>query len=155
DNIAFGLKSKGVPAAERANIVSHFVELVGLAQFTDYYPNTLSGGMRQRVGLGRALAIDPAVLLMDEPFGALDAQTRESMQSALNEIWMKNSKTILFITHDIREAIYLSDRVLVMAGRPSEIVLNLTIDLPRPRARHSSRFKEYEAMLEAALVGDP
>jgi NitT/TauT family transport system ATP-binding protein len=108
--------------------------------------------MRQRVGLGRALAIDPAVLLMDEPFGALDAQTRETMQNALSDIWMKTAKTILFITHDIREAVFLSDRVIVMAGRPSTIVLDLTIDLPRPRSRHSTKFQEYEAALERAIV---
>ncbi|OFV80155.1 MAG: hypothetical protein A2W26_01625 [Acidobacteria bacterium RBG_16_64_8] len=133
---------------------AHLVELVGLRSFADYYPNRLSGGMRQRVGLGRALAVDPAVLLMDEPFGALDAQTRDAMQNALSEIWLKTKKTVLFITHDIREAIFLSDRVLVLAGRPSQIALDLAIDLPRPRSRHDASFQKKEQMLELALGGD-
>jgi NitT/TauT family transport system ATP-binding protein len=97
------------------------------------------------------LAIDPSVLLMDEPFGALDAQTRESMQKALADIWQATKKTVLFITHDIREAVYLSDRVLVMSGRPANVSLELTIDLPRPRNRHDSKFQEYELQLERAI----
>ena len=152
-NIGFGLRSMGVPAGERKRRVAHFVDLVGLKNFADYYPNRLSGGMRQRVGLGRALAVDPAVLLMDEPFGALDAQTREAMQNALAEIWIKTAKTVLFITHDIREAIFLSDRVLVLAGRPSRIVLDLPIGLPRPRSRHDGKFQEKEQALERAIGG--
>jgi NitT/TauT family transport system ATP-binding protein len=127
------------------------VELVGLSRFIDYYPNRLSGGMRQRVGLGRAFAIEPAVLLMDEPLGALDSQTRETMQIALAEIWMRTRKTVLFVTHDIREAVYLSDRVLVLSGRPSEVVLDLAIELPRPRARHSPEFQELELTLERKI----
>ncbi|MCB1492262.1 MAG: ABC transporter ATP-binding protein, partial [Rhodobiaceae bacterium] len=107
-NIAFGLKAKGVPRAKREEIARKYVELVGLTGFEEYHPNRLSGGMRQRVGLARALAIEPAALLMDEPFGALDAQTREAMQNALADISAKTRNTILFITHDIREAIYLS-----------------------------------------------
>jgi len=154
-NIGFGLKSMGIPAEERKRRVAHFVDLVGLKNFADYYPNRLSGGMRQRVGLGRALAVDPLVLLMDEPFGALDAQTRDAMQNALSEIWLKTRKTVLFITHDIREAIFLSDRVLVLAGRPSQIVLDLPIELPRPRSRHDARFQEKEQILELALGGRP
>ncbi|MBI4294262.1 MAG: ABC transporter ATP-binding protein [Betaproteobacteria bacterium] len=150
-NIGFGLKSMGIPADERDQRIAHFVDLVGLKNFADYYPNRLSGGMRQRVGLGRALAVDPAVLLMDEPFGALDAQTRDAMQNALSEIWLKTRKTVLFITHDIREAIFLSDRVLVLAGRPSEVALDLKIELPRPRSRHDAKFQEYERTLELAL----
>ena len=151
DNIAFGLKSAGVPKAERARRVAHYVDLVGLSRFTDYYPNRLSGGMRQRVGLGRAFAIEPAGLLMDEPLGALDSQTRETMQIALGEIWLRARKTVLFVTHDIREAIYLSDRVLVLSGRPSEVVLDLAIDLPRPRDRHASIFQELERTLEHSI----
>jgi NitT/TauT family transport system ATP-binding protein len=107
--------------------------------------------MRQRVGIARALAIEPSVLLMDEPFGALDAQTRESMQKALGDIWQATKKTVLFITHDIREAVYLSDRVLVMSGRPAVISLELTIELPRPRNRHDGKFQDYEQRLERAI----
>jgi len=152
-NIAFGLKAKGVPKAEREAIARRYVDLVGLGGFEEYHPNRLSGGMRQRVGLARALAIEPAVLLMDEPFGALDAQTREAMQNALGDIWATTGNTILFITHDIREAIYLSDRVLVLAGRPAELSHELKVDLPRPRHRHDPTFQAYEARLEAAISG--
>ena len=150
-NVAFGLRSKGVPADQRQSISQRYVELVGLAGFENYHPYRLSGGMRQRVGLARALAVEPSVLLMDEPFGALDAQTRETMQIALAEIWQATRKTVLFITHDIREAIYLSDRVLVLTGRPSTISLELTIDLPRPRNRHDAQFQDYERRLEQAI----
>jgi NitT/TauT family transport system ATP-binding protein len=152
-NIKFGLKSKGLSRAEREALARKYVNLVGLAGFEDYHPYRLSGGMRQRVGLARALAIEPAALLMDEPFGALDAQTREAMQAALSEIWDKTRNTILFITHDIREAIYLSDRVLVLSGRPASLTLELTVDLLRPRHRHDPIFQQYEATLEAALGG--
>ena len=154
-NIAFGLKAKGVPRAKREEIARKYVELVGLTGFEEYHPNRLSGGMRQRVGLARALAIEPAALLMDEPFGALDAQTREAMQNALADISAKTRNTILFITHDIREAIYLSDRVIVLTGRPAVISHELIVDLPRPRLRHDPVFQDYEARLEAAVGGKP
>jgi ABC-type nitrate/sulfonate/bicarbonate transport system ATPase subunit len=152
-NVAFGLRSKGVPATERDATARKYVQLVGLGGFESYHPYRLSGGMRQRVGLARALAIEPAALLMDEPFGALDAQTRESMQQALAEIWERTRKTVLFITHDIREAIYLSDRVLVLSGRPANLSLELAIALPRPRDRHDERFQTYELQLEQAIGG--
>ena len=151
DNVAFGLQSKRVPAAQRQALAQKYVELVGLKGFETYYPYRLSGGMRQRVGLARALAIEPAALLMDEPFGALDAQTRETMQAALGEIWERTCNTILFITHDIREAIFLSDRVLVLSGRPATVSLELNVDLPRPRDRHQEVFQEYELLLENAI----
>lgn len=151
-NIEFGLRSKGVPAAERRKIAQRYVNLVGLAGFEKYHAYRLSGGMRQRVGIARALAIDPSVLLMDEPFGALDAQTRESMQKALADIWQTTRKTVLFITHDIREAVYLSDRVLVMNGRPANIALELEIDLARPRNRHDVEFQDYELQLERTIA---
>ena len=141
----------GVGAVERTRRAMGYVELVGLLQFATYFPSQLSGGMRQRVGIGRALAIDPAILLMDEPFGALDSQTREDMQSALNEIWQRTHKTVLFITHDIREAVFLSDRILVLGNRPSQITLELRIDLPRPRSRRSPEFQHYEDVLEEAI----
>jgi ABC-type nitrate/sulfonate/bicarbonate transport system ATPase subunit len=150
-NVAFGLRSKGVPATERDATARKYVQLVGLGGFESYHPYRLSGGMRQRVGLARALAIEPAALLMDEPFGALDAQTRESMQKALEDIWEATKKTVLFITHDIREAIYLADRVLVMSGRPATISLELTVDLPRPHNRHDAKFQDYERQLEQAI----
>ena len=150
-NIAFGLNSKGIPKEEQTRLARKYVNLVGLTGFEDYHPHRLSGGMRQRVGLARALAIEPSALLMDEPFGALDAQTREAMQNALSDIWNKTRNTILFITHDIREAIYLSDRVLVMSGRPAKVSFELAIDLPRPRHRHEAVFQDFEARLEAAI----
>jgi ABC-type nitrate/sulfonate/bicarbonate transport system ATPase subunit len=150
-NIEFGLRSKGLPAAERRSTAQRYVNLVGLSGFENFHPYRLSGGMRQRVGIARALAIDPSVLLMDEPFGALDAQTRESMQKALADIWQATKKTVLFITHDIREAIYLADRVLVMSGRPASVSLELTIDLARPRNRHDEKFQDFERRLEQAI----
>lgn len=150
-NVAFGLGSQGLPKNERSARARKYVDLVGLTGFENYHPHRLSGGMRQRVGLARALAIEPSALLMDEPFGALDAQTREAMQIALSDIWSKTRNTILFITHDIREAVYLSDRVLVMNGRPAVVSLELNIDLPRPRRKHDAAFQKYEAELEAAI----
>lgn len=154
NNIAFGLKSKGMPKAERIALARKYVELVGLSGFEDYHPHRLSGGMRQRVGLARALAIEPSVLLMDEPFGALDAQTREAMQAALGDITMKTKSTVLFITHDIREAIYLSDRILVMSGRPAQVTFEVKVALPKPRLRHHATFQELELTLESALGSD-
>ena len=153
-NIAFGLRSQGVSKAETAERAAKYVDLVGLSKFADYYPNRLSGGMRQRVGLGRALAIEPSVLLMDEPFGALDALTRETMQRALAEIWQQTRKTVLFITHDIEEAVFLSDRVLVLNGHPSRIVCELGIDLPRARDRNEPQFQTYVRQLDDAIRGN-
>lgn len=151
DNVAFGLQSKGMGRTERRAIAQKYVDLVGLTGFETYYIHRLSGGMRQRVGLARALAVEPAALLMDEPFGALDAQTRETMQAALSEIWERTKKTILFVTHDIREAVYLSDRVIVLSGRPATVSLELTIDLDRPRNRHDAKFQKFEHELEVAI----
>lgn len=150
-NIEFGLKSMGVPKSERKRRVADCIELVGLSDFCNYYPNRLSGGMQQRVGLGRALVVDPAVLLMDEPFGSLDAQTRDALQNSLSEIWLRTHKTVLFVTHDVREAVYLSDRVLVLSARPAEIVLDLAVGLRRPRDRYSQEFQVIEAKLERSI----
>ena len=133
ENVEFGLKVAGVAAAERARVAGHFISEVGLEGFEGAYPKQLSGGMMQRVALARALANDPAILLMDEPFGALDSQTRSLMQELLLNIWEHAHKTVLFITHDIDEAILLGDRVYVMTARPGRIKEMIEIDIPRPR----------------------
>lgn len=132
-NIELGLELKKVPAAKRRSIAERLVGLVGLCGFEHHYPHELSGGMKQRVGLARALATDPDVLLMDEPFAALDAQTRDLMQVELLRIWREARKTVLFVTHQIDEAIYLSDRVMVMSKRPGRAKKVFAISLPRPR----------------------
>lgn len=142
DNIAFGLEMKGVPAEERNRIAERYLELVNLTQFRNSYPSELSGGMRQRVAVARALALDPVLLLMDEPFGALDAQTRNMLQKELLEIWEKTKKTIIFITHSVDEAVYLSDRIVVLTPRPGRICKIIPIPLPRPRDRTSVEFAE-------------
>ena len=129
-NVAYGPKRRG--AADPA-VVARYLEEVGLAAFANHYPAQLSGGMKQRVAIARALANDPAVLLMDEPFGALDSQTRHAMQRLLLRVWDHTKKTVLFVTHDIEEAILLADRVFVMSGRPGQIRKVLTVDFPRPR----------------------
>src|SRR3954468_17236990 len=132
-NVEFGLELQGVPRAERRARAQKLLDLVGLGHAGGQYPHQLSGGMQQRVGLARALAIDPAILLMDEPFSALDAQTREVLQSELLRIHAETGKTTLFVTHDLDEAIYLSDRVVVLAARPGRVVAEIAIPFPRPR----------------------
>lgn len=132
-NVEFGLKIKGVPPEERAQKARHYIELVGLTGFQDALPKTLSGGMKQRVAIARALANDPEMLLMDEPFGALDAQTRSIMQDLLLSVWEKERTTVLFITHDIDEAVLLADNVYVMSQRPGRIRAKIEVDIPRPR----------------------
>lgn len=144
-NVEFGLKLKGVPAAVRAERARHYLELVGLTGFADALPKTLSGGMKQRVAIARALANDPEMLLMDEPFGALDAQTRSVMQDLLLSVWEKERTTVLFITHDIDEAVLLADNVYVMSKRPGRIRAKIPVDIPRPRDHRvtvSPRFTE-------------
>jgi NitT/TauT family transport system ATP-binding protein len=133
NNIELGLELKGVAVETRRSISARLVAMVGLGGFEGHYPHELSGGMKQRVGLARALATDPDVLLMDEPFAALDAQTRDLMQVELLRIWQEARKTVLFVTHQIDEAIYLSDRVMVMTKRPGRAKKIFAIDLPRPR----------------------
>lgn len=133
DNVAFGPSLKNVPKAKRDQQAMELLEHFGLAPFADEYPKALSGGMKQRVALARALANDPDILLMDEPFGALDAQTRASMQEFVLQVWEENHKTVLFVTHDIDEALFLSDRILVMKTRPGRVSKLIDVNLPRPR----------------------
>jgi ABC-type nitrate/sulfonate/bicarbonate transport system ATPase subunit len=132
-NIAYGLREKGVPAAERDRVVASYIEKVGLKGFENHFPKQLSGGMQQRTAIARALANDPEILLLDEPFGALDNQTRALMQELLLGIWERERKTVLFVTHDIEEAIFLASRVVVMTARPGRIKADLAVDLPHPR----------------------
>ena len=145
-NIEFGMEIKGVPKGERQSVSQRLVELVGLAGFDRKYPHELSGGMQQRVGIARALAIDPAVLLMDEPFGALDAQTREDMQDELLRIWAAARKTVLFVTHSIEEAIYLSDRVMIMTPRPGRMLAVLDVPFERPRSELHRTLPEFATL---------
>ncbi len=139
-NIEFGLEIKGIPKGERRKIAEKYIDLVNLEGFEDAHPNELSGGMKQRVGIARALANEPDVLLMDEPFGSLDAQTRNIMQRELLNIWQKTNKTIIFVTHSVDEALYLSDRVIVLTARPATKKKEFNIDLPRPRDRAGKEF---------------
>ncbi len=138
-NVRFGLEARGAPSAETSAKARSLIELVGLAGFENHYPWELSGGMQQRVAIARALAYEPEVLLMDEPFGSLDALTRLELEDGLLEIWSELKTTILFITHDIEEAIYLSDRIWVLSPRPSQIVEELRIDFARPRNQETTR----------------
>lgn len=133
DNVAFGLKQNGIPKKERHELAMEQIKSVHLSRFADRYPHELSGGMKQRAAIARALAMDPEILLMDEPFAALDEQTRLILHKELEEIWMRTRKTILFITHNIREAVILSDRVVVMSTRPGTIKKEFTVQAARPR----------------------
>lgn len=133
DNVAFGPLMAGASRREASSVARTFLSLVGLAAYEDAYPSTLSGGMQQRVGIARALANYPSVLLMDEPFGALDAQTRIMMQENLLEIWREFKNTVVFVTHDIDEAVFLSDRIVVMSASPGRIIADIKVSLPRPR----------------------
>jgi NitT/TauT family transport system ATP-binding protein len=142
-NVLFGLEVRGQSFAETKPAAETLIKLVGLAGFEHHYPSELSGGMRQRVNLARALAIDPQVLLMDEPFASLDAQTREIMQRELLKIWAQRKKTVLFITHQIDEAIYLADRVLVFSYRPGRLTADIRIPFPRPRELALKRNPEF------------
>ncbi|OLT46116.1 ABC transporter ATP-binding protein [Cellulosimicrobium sp. CUA-896] len=144
-NIEFGLKVAGLGKAERRERAEHFIRLVGLEQFADALPKMLSGGMKQRCAIARAYAVDPSILLMDEPFGALDALTRVKLQEQLLETWSREKRTVMFITHDVDEAVFLANRVVVMAARPGRIYDVIDVDLPYPRTeevRLSPEFAE-------------
>lgn len=150
-NVSFGLESQGLPRRQARAIAMQYIRLVGLEGFEDAYPHTLSGGMKQRVGIARALAYDPKVLLMDEPFGALDAQTRKYMQAELVRIWGQAQKTIIFVTHSVIEAVYLADRIVVLTSRPGRVKDIIPIDLPRPRDYTGEGFLERRAVVLASL----
>src|SRR5229473_1183834 len=152
DNIAYGPKINGVPAAECAQIVDHLVEAVGLAGFEKSYPDTLSGGMQQRVAIARTLANRPQVVLMDEPFGALDAQTRSDMQQLLLRVWDETASTILFVTHDVDEAIYLADRIFILCARPGTIVEDIPVPFGRPRDPAVRQTVEFHDMQQHVLA---
>ena len=153
ENIGFGLRERGLPVAEQFATVSAYIEKVGLAGFERHYPRQLSGGMQQRTAIARALANDPDVLLLDEPFGALDNQTRGLMQELLLGIWERERKTVLFVTHDIEEAIFLANRVVVMSARPGRIKADIPVPLPHPRDYRVKTEPEFVA-LKARLTED-
>jgi NitT/TauT family transport system ATP-binding protein len=145
ENVLYGLEKQRRPKKERLELASHFIELVGLRGFEESYPSQLSGGMKQRVAIARTLAIDPATLLMDEPFGALDSQTRQLMQEELIAIWGRSPKTVVFVTHDVREAVLLADRVAVMTSRPGRLKAIVDTKLRGrgdPEAAESPQFNE-------------
>ncbi len=150
-NILYGVRQKKIPASKHDDIVKHYIEMMSLQGFEQTFPNRLSGGMRQRVAIARALALDPELLLMDEPFGSLDAQTRGNLQRVLVDVWEQTKKTIIFITHDVREATFLADRVIVLSARPGRITDDIRVDLPRPRDILSPGFVELERNL-AGLI---
>jgi NitT/TauT family transport system ATP-binding protein len=153
-NVEFGLELKGYPKAERRDIARHYIELVGLKGFENSYPHQLSGGMQQRVGIARALAVKPQILLMDEPFGALDVQTRDLLQDELLRIWSRERKTVLFVTHSIEEAIYLADRVAIFTPRPLRLDRMIDIPFERPRTeeiKSEPRFVELRSEIWSVL----
>ncbi|MFB2645235.1 ABC transporter ATP-binding protein [Raphidiopsis sp. BLCC-F218] len=150
DNVGFGLKLQGVPPIKRKQSISYYLEVVGLTEFAQVLPRQLSGGMKQRVAIARALASQPKILLMDEPFGALDVQTKESMQKFLRQIWQQTGTTILMITHDVEEAIFLSQRVYVLTSRPGKIRQEINIVLPDKeydQIKQSWEFQNYKRLI--------
>jgi NitT/TauT family transport system ATP-binding protein len=160
-NVGFGLEMRGLSRKESREAAKHYLDRVGLTRFSEHYPHELSGGMQQRVGLARALAVGPDILLMDEPFGALDAQTRQLMQEDLMRLWDEEQKTVVFVTHSMDEAAYLSDRVLVMDTHPGKVREILDVALPRPRdesVRRTPVFNELTSHMWHELrgmMGDP
>ena len=153
-NIAFGLDVKGMAADQKNVIVARLLDKLGLTDFHDRYPRDLSGGMRQRVAIARVLALDPPLMLMDEPFGALDALTRRTLQTELLRIWIEDRKTIVFVTHSIEEAIYLADRIVVMTYRPGTVKRDIMVDLPRPRDTSSPGFNDLKRDLAELVMAE-
>ena len=152
-NVEFGLEMRNVPAAERRELALRHLRLVKLEEFAQAFPHQLSGGMQQRVAIARALAYNPAVLLMDEPFAALDAMTREEMQRLLVEVWQETRKTVVYVTHNVAEAVYLADRIIVMSPHPGTVKTELRIPLPRMRDALSVEFLEYQKEVIRHLTG--
>jgi ABC-type nitrate/sulfonate/bicarbonate transport system ATPase subunit len=153
DNIKIGLEIKRVPPHEIERRVTEMVELVGLKGFEDYYPYQISGGMKQRVAIARAFAVDADLILMDEPFAALDAQTRTSMQAEVLRIWERRKTTVVFVTHNLEEAVYLAERIIVLTEKPTRIKASLEVDLPRPRDFSDPRFVALRKRL-GELIGN-
>jgi NitT/TauT family transport system ATP-binding protein len=151
DNIAYGLKIQGTPETERQAVVARLIEAVGLSGFEKAYPDTLSGGMQQRVAIARTLAVRPQVILMDEPFGALDAQTRAGMQNLLLHIWDETACTVLFVTHDVEESLYLADRLFILSARPGTIIEDVPVPFPRPRDPGVKQSKEFQELVHYVL----
>jgi NitT/TauT family transport system ATP-binding protein/sulfonate transport system ATP-binding protein len=152
-NVRFGLRERGLPAVQQREIAAHYIARVGLAGFERHFPRQLSGGMQQRTAIARALANEPRILLLDEPFGALDHQTRGLMQELLLSVWEAERKTVLFVTHDIDEAIFMAGRVVVMTARPGRIKRDVAVDLPHPRHYTMKTGSAFSA-LKAALTED-
>ncbi len=158
ENVEYGMKINNVPAAQRKETAEHLLKAVGLSEFAGVYPETLSGGMQQRVAIARTLALRPSVILMDEPFGALDAQTRSEMQQLLLQIWDETACTILFVTHDVEEAIYLADRIFVMSSHPGTIVEDVQVPFDRPRdleLKEKSEFHDLQHYVLGRLRSAP
>ena len=151
DNVAYGLETLHIDAKEKADRIGEALQLTGLTELRERWPHQLSGGQVQRVGIARALAVKPDILLMDEPFSAVDALTRRNLQTELIRIWQATNSAVLFVTHDIDEAVFLADRVVVLGNRPAGVVENMTIDLPRPRDRNAADFSRTVAHLSCWL----
>jgi NitT/TauT family transport system ATP-binding protein len=148
DNVAYGLKLTGVKGSALKDKVRACIDMVGLKGYDDYYPHQISGGMQQRCGLARALAVEPRVLLMDEPFGAVDSQTREILQFELLRIWERTATTMIFVTHSIEEAVLMGDRIMILKGRPSSVAEIISVDLPRPRDRSTLSLPRFAELRE-------
>jgi NitT/TauT family transport system ATP-binding protein len=154
ENVAFGLEKNGVPRAERSARALSALAAVGLRDLAQRWPRQLSGGQRQRVAIARALAVHPSILLMDEPFSALDVATREILQDELLRLWSETGKTILFVTHDIDEAVYLADRIVALGGSPGEVRSSRAVDVARPRRRNSTALQEIALEVKAAISAE-